>query len=54
MTTLYWRFLDAHEAELAGNPRTALMAKNLARLSADERAAIRDWGDRLLAGIDRI
>jgi deoxyribodipyrimidine photolyase-related protein len=54
MTTLYWRFLDAHESELAGNPRTALMAKNLARLSAEERAAIRDWGDGLLADIDRI
>jgi deoxyribodipyrimidine photolyase-related protein len=54
MTTLYWRFLDTHEAELAGNPRTALMAKNLARLSAEERAAIRDWGDGLLADIDRI
>ena len=54
MTTLYWRFLDVHEAELAGNPRTALMAKNLARLPAEARAAIRDWGDRLLDDIDRI
>jgi deoxyribodipyrimidine photolyase-related protein len=52
MTTLYWRFLDAHETELAGNPRTALMAKNLARLGAEERAAIRDWGERLLADMD--
>jgi deoxyribodipyrimidine photolyase-related protein len=54
MTTLYWRFLDAHEAELAGNPRTALMARNVARLSAEERAAIRDWGERLLADLDRV
>jgi deoxyribodipyrimidine photolyase-related protein len=54
MTTLYWRFLDTHEAGLAANPRTALMARNVARLSADERAAIRDWGARLLADIDRI
>ena len=54
MTTLYWRFLDAHEAELAANPRTALMARNVARLSAEERAAIRDWGERLLADLDRV
>jgi deoxyribodipyrimidine photolyase-related protein len=54
MTTLYWRFLDAHEAELAANPRTALMARNVARLSADERDAIRDWGERLLADLDRV
>jgi deoxyribodipyrimidine photolyase-related protein len=53
-TTLYWRFLDAHQAELAANPRTALMARNLARLSAEERAAIRDWGDRVLAGLDGV
>lgn len=52
LTTLYWRFLDAHESALARNPRTALMAKSVARLSADERAAIRAWGERLLEGID--
>ena len=46
MTTLYWRFLDAHEAELAANPRTALMARNVARLSADERAAIAEEARR--------
>jgi deoxyribodipyrimidine photolyase-related protein len=54
MTTLYWGFLDAHEAELAGNPRTALMARNVSRMSAEERAAIRDWADRLLGDLDRL
>jgi deoxyribodipyrimidine photolyase-related protein len=54
MTTLYWRFLDMHEAELAANPRTALMARNVARLPAEARDAIRDWGDRLLADLDRV
>ena len=54
MTTLYWRFLDAHETEFAAHPRTALMTRNLARLSREERDAIRDWGDRLLADLDRV
>jgi hypothetical protein len=30
------------------------MARNVARLSAEERAAIRDWGERLLADLDRV
>jgi deoxyribodipyrimidine photolyase-related protein len=41
-TTLYWDFLERHEARLAANPRMALQVKNLARLSADARAAIRE------------
>ena len=41
-TTLYWAFLDRHEAELAASPRTALMVKNLQRLSAEERQALRE------------
>ena len=40
-TVLYWNFLDRHEAVLAANPRTALMAKNVARLSAEARSALR-------------
>ncbi|MEK8031983.1 cryptochrome/photolyase family protein [Ideonella sp. DXS29W] len=39
-TTLYWDFLMRHESWLARNPRTALQAKNLARVSASEREAI--------------
>jgi len=54
LTTLYWRFLDAHEAEFAANPRTVLMARGLQRLGAAERAAIREWGDGLLADLDRV
>jgi deoxyribodipyrimidine photolyase-related protein len=41
-TTLDWDFLERHEARLAANPRMALQVKNLARLSADARAAIRE------------
>ena len=39
-TTLYWHFIERHAPSLAKNPRTALMAKNLLRLSDAERAAI--------------
>lgn len=40
-TTLYWDFLDRHEATLAKNPRMVMQIKNLSRLSDDARAAIR-------------
>ena len=39
-TTLYWRFLDQHEATLKSNPRMAMQLKNLQRLAPDQRAAI--------------
>jgi deoxyribodipyrimidine photolyase-related protein len=39
-TTLYWDFLMTHEARFAKHPRMALQVKNVARLAADERAAI--------------
>jgi deoxyribodipyrimidine photolyase-related protein len=40
-TTLYWDFLMRHEPMLAKNPRMALQVKNLARLDAAERDAVR-------------
>jgi deoxyribodipyrimidine photolyase-related protein len=54
LTTLYWHFLDQHEATLAQNPRTALMAKNISRLSAEERGCIQSQAARVLAGIDTL
>jgi deoxyribodipyrimidine photolyase-related protein len=39
-TTLYWNFLDRHEAVLRGNPRMALMLAHLDKLDAGERQAI--------------
>ncbi len=48
-TVLYWNFLDRHEAAFARNPRTALMARNVARLGAGERAAIRASAGNILA-----
>jgi deoxyribodipyrimidine photolyase-related protein len=54
VTTLYWNFLDVHEAFLAGNPRTALMAKNIQRLSPEDRQAIRDQASQTLSGLDAL
>lgn len=52
-TTLYWAFLDRHEDMLAGNPRTALMAKNIQRLSEEQRDAIRRQATALLDSLDQ-
>lgn len=41
VTVFYWAFLDRHEDALARNPRTSMMVRNLARLPAQEREAIR-------------
>ena len=40
-TTLYWDFLMRHEATLRGNQRMTLQLRNLARLDAGQRTAIR-------------
>jgi deoxyribodipyrimidine photolyase-related protein len=50
-TTLYWAFLDRHEAELAASPRTALMVKNLQRMSAEERQAVREAAQAWMAAM---
>ncbi len=52
MTTLYWNFLDRHEPALAANPRTALMVKNLQRMSAEERRAVQARAAQMLAALD--
>jgi deoxyribodipyrimidine photolyase-related protein len=54
VTTLFWDFLDRHEAEFARNPRTVLMARNVARLPAAERDAIRAEAGRMLDRIDAL
>jgi deoxyribodipyrimidine photolyase-related protein len=53
-TTLYWHFLERHEAALGSNPRSALMAKNLQKLGADERAAIRRHASALLENLNEL
>jgi deoxyribodipyrimidine photolyase-related protein len=41
-TTLYWDFLIRHAERLAKNPRMALQVRNLDRIDATERRAIRE------------
>ncbi len=52
MTVLYWNFLDVHEKEFSGNPRTALMVKNLQRMTDDERSAVRSKAKEMLSDLD--
>jgi deoxyribodipyrimidine photolyase-related protein len=54
VTSLYWHFLDRNEQELAGNQRTALMVRNLVRLSAAERRGVRRAGDAALAALESL
>jgi deoxyribodipyrimidine photolyase-related protein len=54
VTVLFWNFLDTHERSLAGNPRTMMMAKNVQRLAADERAAVRAQAAQILDHLDRL
>lgn len=51
-TTLYWDFLDRHEALLDGNSRMALQLKNLRNKSDDERSALRRAARRVRDRID--
>jgi deoxyribodipyrimidine photolyase-related protein len=46
-TTLYWDFLMRHESLLAANQRMALQVKNLDRIPAAEKQAIRGQARRL-------
>jgi deoxyribodipyrimidine photolyase-related protein len=54
MTTLYWNFLDQHEATFGKNPRTALMVKNLQRMDAQERSDVRACASAMLTDLDAL
>ncbi len=54
ITTLYWHFLATHEQSLMKNPRTSLMAKNIARLGASERKALQTQAEQTLARLDQL
>ncbi|WP_395788474.1 cryptochrome/photolyase family protein [Aquimonas sp.] len=46
-TTLYWDFLQRHQARFAKHPRAALQWRSLERLSAEQRAAIAEQAQQL-------
>jgi len=54
ITTLYWHFLVKHYDTFSCNPRTALMAKNVDRFSAQDIAAVQAKAEKLLNYIDTI
>jgi deoxyribodipyrimidine photolyase-related protein len=47
---LYWDFLMRHETLLKPNPRMAMQLKNVARLSPEQRQAITQRTQAILAG----
>jgi deoxyribodipyrimidine photolyase-related protein len=49
-TTLYWTFLMRHETLLQQNPRMAMQLKNVARLSPEQRDAVTQRAQAILAG----
>ena len=52
VTTLYWYFLDKHEQLLAANPRTTLMTKNITKMPAADRTALRAHAAVTLNNLD--
>ncbi|WP_417594111.1 cryptochrome/photolyase family protein [Oceanospirillum sp.] len=50
---LYWRFLDRNRQALKGNPRMALVYKNLERMSENQIGAIRMQADSFLGKLDK-
>ena len=54
LTTLYWNFLDKHEATFGSNPRTALMVKNLQRMTPELRAQVRERAGEMLGDLDSL
>jgi deoxyribodipyrimidine photolyase-related protein len=53
-TILYWNFLIKHYETFARNPRTALMAKNVERFSAEEIGAIQAQAQKTLENLNLI
>ncbi|MFN5876955.1 MAG: cryptochrome/photolyase family protein, partial [Ignavibacteria bacterium] len=53
-TTLYWNFIERHQQDLAASPRTALMAKNLQKLSAEERSGIEHRAAQMLENLEAL
>lgn len=54
VTTLYWHFLIKHYEDFAHHPRTALMVKHIDKMSEEQRTAITDYAQGLLARLDTL
>lgn len=54
LTTLYWHFLIKHQAALAQNPRTSLMVSHVDKMATEQRAAIVEYAQDLLARLDTL
>lgn len=54
ITTLYWHFLIKHYASFAGNPRTALMVKNVDRFDQQALEAINTFASQLLENLEAL
>jgi deoxyribodipyrimidine photolyase-related protein len=50
-TTLYWDFLDRHQARFRNHPRLALQLRNLDRLDESTRTAIRERSGEIRASL---
>lgn len=48
---LYWRFIDRHRDFFAGNPRLALMPRQLDRMASERRGTIMQAADRFLGSL---
>ena len=54
ITVLYWHFLMKHYDVFSRNPRTALMTKNVDRLSAEEVTNIKQSAEKMLQNLDAL
>ena len=54
VTVLYWHFLIKHYDVFSRNPRTALMTKNVDRLSEADVAEIKMSADKMLQNLDAL
>ena len=51
-TTLYWRFVDRHQALLQQNPRSGFQVKHWLNKSEQERQAIRNHSNEIIGAIE--
>ena len=52
VTVLYWNFLIKHQERFSKNPRTALMVRNLTKITADDQIKIQETAMRMLDALD--